>query len=121
MIIQSYIKVIQQNLSPDLLSKNFEYDENNPLKGHCYVASEVLYHVLKDMAPNLRIFRGKDENGINHWWLKNGDVIIDPTADQYFLEGNFPPYNKGIACGFLTKEPSKRAKILIDRISKLGS
>ena len=41
----------------------------------------------------------------------------DVTADQYFIVGKKPPYDAGRMGTFLTKEPSKRARIVIDRIN----
>jgi hypothetical protein len=96
-----------------------EQNKTNPTFGHCYIASEVLFHFLNSNTPG-RYFPsiGKDENGINHWWLVDrvNGKIIDLTADQYFSQGKLPPYKHGKKCSFLTKTPSKRARIVIERI-----
>ena len=54
---------------------------------------------------------------VPHWYLKNKITgeIVDITADQF---ENPVPYENGRGNGFLTKEPSKRAKRLIDKIEK---
>jgi len=61
---------------------------------------------------------GRDLNGNTHWWLKDGcGKIIDITAAQYIDFGLIPPYNNGVGRGFLTKLPSKRTQIVIDRVT----
>jgi hypothetical protein len=42
--------------------------------------------------------------------------IFDPTATQYTELGLIPPYHLGKGKGFLTKNPSKRAKKLIKEV-----
>lgn len=120
MRIKKIIEIIKKSLSPDLLKPCFrEKNINNPTFGHCYVASEVLFHILnnpKKYSP----MRGKDKDGTNHWWIidvDNGN-IIDPTVDQYNMLNKIPPYEVGVRCSFLTKSPSKRAKILLSRITE---
>jgi len=54
--------------------------------------------------------------GEPHWFLREITTgkVIDPTASQF----NTPvPYDLCIGKGFLTKKPSKRAQIVIDRMS----
>jgi hypothetical protein len=78
-----------------------------------------LFHFLEGKTPG-RFFPsiGKDENGVNHWWLVDrcDGTILDPTADQYFSQGKHPPYDRARKCSFLTKKPSKRARIVMERI-----
>jgi hypothetical protein len=89
------------------------------LKGHCYIATEALFHLLKDnkrWKPMCASYN--DEHGkATHWWLVNKDNgnILDPTKEQYLPDE--PPYHLGRGCGFLTKNPSKRAKIIINRVN----
>lgn len=112
------IELIHKNLSPDLLKGRWEI-QSNPLEGHCYIATEALYHLL----PNKNEYRSmcasySDEQGkCTHWWLVNkfDGSILDPTKEQYLPEQ--PPYHLGKSIGFLTKFPSKRAQILIDRVN----
>jgi hypothetical protein len=106
------IEQIQDALSPDLLKKGYETEHR--LGGHCYVASEALWHITEKC---LHVYRARDDFGVVHWWLENDEgVIYDCTAQQYTDLGRTPPYTKGRRSGFLTKEPSKRAKELIKRI-----
>ncbi len=114
--MKKLIRKIQSSLTPDLLSKDWK-NQSSPLEGHCYVAAEALWHLLgkenwKPMrAPYLR--KGKKAT---HWWLVNrkSGKIADPTKEQ-FLPDN-PPYHLGKGNGFLTKNPSRRAKVVIDRV-----
>jgi len=117
--ILRYIKLIQKSLSKDLLKKEYrELNDSNPFFGHCYVATEALYHLLDTEKDEFKPCCGRDDNDIVHWWLQNKttDEILDVTSEQYHLVGKFPPYEKGKGTGFLTKSPSKRTTILIDRV-----
>lgn len=109
------IEKIQKHLSPDLLKREYvDKNINNVLYGHCYVATETYYHLMSDAKSDYKPCILK-VNNVNHWYLKNiksGD-IIDITKNQFNHNIN---YDNGRFCGFLTKEPSKRSKILIDRI-----
>jgi hypothetical protein len=111
------IEDIKINLSADLLKKEYiNQNKNNPLFGHCYVATETLFYLLndKDFKPK----RARDKNNIVHWWLENIKTkeILDVTSEQYYLVGENPPYEDGKFGGFLTKLPSKRAEALINKI-----
>lgn len=84
----------------------------NPMSGHCYVASEALYHAMGGKAAGLKPMYVKHE-GSPHWFLKTKDgKIIDPTADQFKTP---VPYHEAKGKGFLTKEPSKRARVVLKR------
>lgn len=108
-----FVKKIQAVLTPDLLKPEWraKWSPTNPLYGHCYAASEALYHLLG----------GKEAGWVpvyarHHWWLENRNTgtRLDPTVEQY--KGKAPPYKHGVRKGFLTKQPSKRAQIIIDRV-----
>ena len=78
--------------------------------GHCYVASEVLYHACGGAASGLVPVNMRWE-GASHWFLRDratGDVI-DPTADQFHVRPTAADYARGRGCGFLTRAPSRRA------------
>ena len=110
---------IDQYLTKDLLNDEYRKKSDGMPRafGHCYVACEALYHLgLKDAM--YKPWYGKDADGKTHWWLVSevSDALIDPTASQYTERGLTPPYDKGKKCGFLTKEPSFRAKLLMVRI-----
>ena len=109
---------IKKHLSSDLLKACYRLEnQTNPTFGHCYVASEALYHLSGGKASGLLIKRARDDRGITHWWLEyKEEKVLDPTAEQYYISGRTPPYAKGVGAGFLTRNPSKRALILMDRI-----
>lgn len=83
------------------------------------MAAEACFYLLNrdEWKPMCASYR--DENGkATHWWLvhKVTGEKADPTAEQYAPEQ--PPYHLGKGTGFLTKNPSKRAQIVIDRVLK---
>lgn len=97
----------------DDLRKTRYRDNPNYLAGHCYVASEALYHVCggkdSEFTPQV-ICMGEG----SHWFLRNKHTgeIVDITAGQF----NEPlDYSDARGCGFLTAEPSKRCQELIER------
>lgn len=106
--------LVVSQLTDDLRKAPYRGDPN-PLTGHCYVASEALYHLL-----------GSDEwkpcnishEGSPHWYLTNRRTgeVLDPTAGQFQTP---VPYERGKGKGFLTKEPSKRAQELLKRLNRL--
>lgn len=90
----------------------------NPMKGHCYVASEAAYHMLGGKEAGYTPMNIKHE-GDSHWYLKHtgekGTRYIDITESQF----NSPvPHAEGKGKGFLTKNPSKRAKDVIDKAKR---
>jgi len=118
---EGLIELVRKNLTPGLLKPQFrEQNKKNPMYGHCYVATEAMFHLLGGKDGYFAPCCGKDSEGIVHWWLqdKRSGAIVDITADQYYSVGKKPPYFKGKRKGFLTKVPSKRAKILIERVKQ---
>lgn len=117
---EQVIKKIQENLTPDLLKPEYR-GADIPYLGHCYVAAEALYHALGAAESEWTPVRARDSEGITHWWLEDEEGhYLDPTADQYRFRGVEPPYEKGRRAGFLTKAPSRRAQILLDRIQPVS-
>ena len=99
----------------DSLRKPKYQGNDNPLTGHCYVFCESLFHLLGGLESGWvphSVFHEKD----THWFLRHRETgaILDPTAKQFKTK---VPYEKGRGRGFLTREPSKRAQELINRIS----
>ena len=79
---------------------------DRPTAGHCYVASEVLYHHLGGKSAGYTVWGMKWEES-QHWWLRApGGYWIDPTGDQF---DTYPPHAEGKRRSFLTNAPSKRA------------
>jgi len=116
-IHEDLINQIRDNLTPDLLKPEFR-DQPFPV-GHCYVSSEALYHLLGGRESGLRPMRLRMPDGVVHWWLETPEgEVIDPTHDQF---GESVPYEQGKSGGFLTREPSRRATELMNRISSTES
>jgi hypothetical protein len=126
---------IQNSLTPDLLKGRYGYGNHNTnyqyqnLCGHCYVATEALYHLIggpysgyNPYVLNHDLWPTTLNKGYTHWYLMSKDkkilprLVLDPTENQFTVQ---VPHEKGKACGFLTKKPSKRAQILIDRVNEL--
>ena len=106
------IKLIRKHLTNDL--RNIKYRSSpNGLVGHCYVASEALYHLLGGKKTGWKPMFIKHENE-SHWFLKsNSGTILDPTAEQFETKVD---YSKAKGKGFLTSSPSRRTSILLERI-----
>ena len=118
---------IRPVLSKDLLKPKYlsKLEEDSDIScGQCYAASEAAFHTYgKENGFTSAYLTSKDfpeglPEGDTHWFLRNKKTgeIIDPTAEQF---GDTPiPYDKGKGAGFLTKEPSKAAQTIIDRINQ---
>ena len=122
-LVDEYIEKIQRCLSKDLLSPRMKkVIEKQPPRhktaGHCYITAEALYHLLGGKEKGLKPFVAMQDTGITHWWLEWDGEIVDPSKEQFTSENRDPPYHLGVCKGFLTKKPSKRAKILMDRVMK---
>jgi hypothetical protein len=99
--------------SPQLVRPRFR--GTHPLSGHCYHGSEALYHLLGGKAAGLTAMFVKHE-GQPHWFLKKNHEVIDLTAEQF---QSLPPYHLARPIGFLTKQPSKRAKLVMEQLNGL--
>lgn len=107
--MKSLIHRIQEALSPDLLKPEYR-GADHPLAGHCYVASEALFHLSKKQLYPCFI----RHEGTPHWFLKDErGRVYDPTAAQFKTP---VPYEQGVRKGFLTKKPSARTREIIRRI-----
>ena len=106
---------IHRQLTDDL-RKNPWKGHENPLAGHCYVASEALYHKLggqrSGWVPQFVVHENSP-----HWFLKHRETgeIVDPTASQFRTP---IPYHLARGKGFLTKEPSARAQKVLQGLTK---
>ena len=80
------------------------------LRGNCYVTSEALFHLLGGKAAGWRPETLRHEGDV-HWYLRHADGrVLDATASQFRTA---PDYRKGRGRGFLTREPSRRARELM--------
>lgn len=87
-------------------------------RGNCYVTCEALFHLLGGKAAGWTPRTVRHEGDV-HWYLVKApdgwscQQILDPTASQFKTP---PPYHLGRGRGFLTKNPSKRAREMMDRM-----
>ena len=105
---------IRSSLTDDLRKPKYRSNPN-PIAGHCYVASEALYHLYEGNTFTPMVMRIANDT---HWFLKCRDSgkIVDITADQF----DFPiDYSTAKGSGFLTRNPSKRALKVIERVKAL--
>ena len=108
---------IRSVLHPGLLKPEFRKScEGKPASyGHCYAASEAAYHALGGKEAGWTPQNVKHENA-PHWFLKHASGrILDPTADQFKTP---VPYERAVGKGFLTKEPSKRARAILGLVKR---
>jgi hypothetical protein len=85
-------------------------------RGQCYPATEAVYHLAggKDAGLTPMVCRYSNDE-LTHWWLRGpNQEVYDPTSAQF--PESFP-YEQGKGCGFLTKEPSKRAREIMEKIN----
>jgi len=103
------IRKVQSLLTDDLRRPPYKGNPN-PLAGHCYVASEVLYHLFLNDEWKPCFIR---HEGSPHWFLRNRRTgrVLDVTAEQFKTP---VPYDKAVGKGFLTKKPSARAQVVLD-------
>lgn len=110
-------KVIRHILKDrkDLIKEDYR-DGNHPMWGHCYVASEIYFHLKGGYDAGYEVHRVNTNEDNVHWFLVKEGELIDITADQF----DEPiPYHNSTRCGFLTKQPSKRAKEVIDEVKDM--
>ena len=109
---------VQAALSPELLRAGaYVPTGRSKLEGHCYHAAEAVYHLAGGKAAGLTPVVGKLGNK-THWWLERADgSVVDPTAAQLPDDYDY----RGRRCGFLTRQPSKRAQTVIDRVQVAAS
>jgi hypothetical protein len=102
---------VQQALLPSDRLPKFR---DRPLPyGACYVASETLYYLAREAGIPLLPY-GIVHEGVSHWFLRTEDgTVFDLTAAQFSTP---VPYDEGKRRAFLTREPSARAKVLLDRV-----
>ena len=78
---RKWFNAVRANLTPDLLKPGVRrrLKATAPrVAGHCYVATEALYHAFGKSAGFKRYVAGTADGG-THWWLYNPstDSVID--------------------------------------------
>lgn len=117
---QHLVKAVRGALSEDLLKPEYlQREDRHPMGGHCYAASEALYHMLGG-KENGFVPMNVQHEGDSHWWIRNieNGEDLDPTGDQFQTP---VPYHMGRGRGFLTRSPSARAQEIINRVRDRAS
>jgi len=109
-------RAVRRSLSPELLHEPYrsrvESGGCDPMTGHCYVASEAAYHLLGGKGAGWTPMFVRHE-GSPHWFLRGpGGKYVDITASQFKTP---VPYDKAVPKGFLTRDPSARARKVIEK------
>lgn len=106
---------IRAVLSDDLLKPEYrDRTGRKPTSGHCYAASEALYHRLGGKSAGLTPVQLHHE-GDSHWYLRTADgSYLDVTADQFTTT---PVHASGTGRGFQTRQPSWRAQEILRRLT----
>jgi len=127
MSINTIISDIQKNLSADLLKKEYR-GSSHAMEGHCYVATETLYHILQSIPQYCGQYKpyvlsNKTwpllKPGKTHWYLMSSDLdVLDVTASQFKIPFDEIPHWKGTPNGMMNhpKGGSKRSRMLRNRI-----
>ena len=86
----------------------------NYVAGHCYVVSEAFYHLTGGADSPWRPMQVRHEDS-SHWFLRHRetDEILDLTALQFDTP---VPYDEARGKGFLTRQPSRRCRVMIRRL-----
>ncbi len=118
--------LVLKSLTPDLLNpywRKKQDQKKNDMVGHCYVATEACFYLIggKDngfypyVLNNKTYPEGLEPDEV-HWFLRKRECVIDLTSGQFSCE---IPYDKAKKQAFLTKNPSKRAVIVMKRVDML--
>ena len=122
-IINEAIKKVLDNLQLEDLKKEYrkkhEDEENcSSLYGHCFVATEVLWELLKEKNINEFLPHYIYHEECGHWFLKhrqNGD-IIDVTAGQFKTPVPYHKRGRRSSMMRLDEVPTKRTIEFLKRL-----
>jgi hypothetical protein len=117
MELVAILQHIRRGYGPELVPPRYRKlrPSNAPaFWGNCYPAAEALFHLWGKKRGWIPAYIRYTVGGIpaTHWVLVKDGVTIDPTADQFEIN-KFPNYRAAIGCGFLTKRPSRRTRLLM--------
>ena len=109
---------VRASLTPDLLEPEYRRKVEagaHPMTGHCYVASEALWHLKGGERSGLTPMQLTHE-GASHWYLQGPrGGVVDLTAEQF---RGAVPHERAQPRAFLGPTPSKRARTVIRRARK---
>jgi hypothetical protein len=108
---------VKASLTPELAKPEFRGgDGDHPMTGHCYVASEALWHLRGAERSGLEP-RQLEHEGASHWWLEGPrGGVTDLTVGQFRTP---VPYAQGEHRAFLEPTPSSRARTVMGRARRL--
>lgn len=113
------VKSIRSALTRDLLNAEYRAIQEaggHPMAGHCFVASEALWHLMGGKGSGFVSHVGR-VNGKTHWWVVGPDGrVFDPTFDQFPEPVDYAA-GKGTGFGVPGGGPSKRARELLRRVT----
>lgn len=124
--MQALAEMVCRALSPDLLKPEWRRIAARKrcwLSGHCYAASEAIYHMLggsdAGWVPQVLNHEAWPEGlarGQTHWFLRNRrtGAVVDATSGQF--HPLVPRHSAAKGSGFLTRQPSRRATIIMGRV-----
>jgi len=100
-------------ISDDLRRKPWR-GNSNPVAGHCYVVAEAYRELADGMGSQHWKPMFVRHEGAPHWFLKHKKTgeILDLTEAQF---DSPVPYDKARGKGFLTRQPSRRARVMMSR------
>ena len=116
-VIHAISRIIADQLTPDLLTKKYrEENATNPMFGHCYHSTQALFYLMD--TDKLVPMSGIDYRNDTHWWLQDGEIVYDVTAEQYWSVGQNPPYDTGKKTSWYgwKQRPHQRSLKLIMRV-----
>lgn len=123
--VEVLIEKIKSQLDLDILKmKNpKKVTVSDDLKGTCglysYIGNETLFHLLggKDGGYTAMI---RKVNNDTHWYLRDRDgKYLDVTKD--FFTDDPIDYSSGKGTSFMSKRPSKRSQVLLNKIDNLNT
>jgi hypothetical protein len=118
---RSIMQRVKAALTPDLLKQPYRRRVEagaDPMTGHCYVATEALFHLFGGFRQKRYKPMYIRHEGGPHWFLLSSDLaVIDATKEQF---STAVPYALGKGKGFLTRKPSARAREVIARVRSRG-
>lgn len=120
MNVRRAVELVQDYLRGNDRLRSDEFDGADGLTGHCYVASEALFHLTGGYDQwyvcRLTVDTTHHERDVparvTHWFLEDRETgeIVDPTVEQFDFT---PEYECRTRTGFMTSEPSERAETVV--------
>lgn len=111
---------VKEAMSPDLVRPKYrtKIEEGaHPLTGACYVVCEAIWHLMGEKKSGLKPHYVKVDDDNHFYLVDEKGKVIDPTVEQFSKK---PKYTEGKPFGWMTVQPSERARKLMKRIKTLA-